>query len=87
MADVAQDLLCQTTLSWSHFIGMRGKTHQRKQHKLCDCSMFIHSYYVIIISQIQSYYHFQGHSFNITGNCTVHISPKDYIGTLKVIKR
>jgi DNA polymerase III epsilon subunit-like protein len=31
--DIALDLLCQTTLSWRHIIGMRGKTHQYKQCK------------------------------------------------------
>ena len=42
--DVAQDLLCQTTLSWRHIIGMQGKTHQCKQRKQSNCLMFIFSF-------------------------------------------
>jgi hypothetical protein len=64
-----------------------GKTDQckRNQSKKYDCLMFIHSHYVF------TYCHYQGHSFNISGKCTVHISPKEtltdnYIVTLKVIE-
>jgi hypothetical protein len=63
--DVAQDLLCRTTLSWCHIIGMRGKTHQCKQRKQRDCLMFIHSYF-----------HFQWHSFKISCSCMVYIKKK-----------
>jgi hypothetical protein len=46
--DVARNLLCRTTLSWRHIIGMRDKkkTHQYKQRKQSDCLLFIHSYSV-----------------------------------------
>jgi len=46
---------------------------------------------ISFITNSWSYYYFQGHIFNISGNCTVDISPKealsdDYIVTLKVIE-
>ena len=34
-----------------------------------------------------AYYHFKGHIFNISGNCTVHISPREALSDdYKVIK-
>jgi hypothetical protein len=42
--DVAQDLLCQTTLSWRHIIGMQGKTHQCKQRKQSNSLILIFSF-------------------------------------------
>jgi hypothetical protein len=53
--DVARDVLCRTTLSWHHIIGMRGKTHLCKQRKHSDCLMFIHSYYVSQITVMLSF--------------------------------
>ena len=43
--DVARGLLCRTTLSYRHIIGMRGK-HICKQRKQSSCLIFIHSYCV-----------------------------------------
>ena len=50
---------------------MRGKTCQCTQRKQSNCLMFIHSYYE---SRIHG--NFQGHSFNISRSCMVHISIK-----------
>jgi hypothetical protein len=71
--EVARDLLCRITLPWCYI--MRGKTHQCKQRKQSDCLMFIHSYCVCITNS-WAYFHFPGHYFNISGNCTVHISQR-----------
>jgi len=54
---------------------VQGKTHQCKQRKQNDYLMFIYSY-CVYIGKSRSYLHFQRHSFNISGNCTVHISLK-----------
>ena len=34
----------------------------------------VHSF-VLCIANSRSYFHFQGHRFKVSGNCTVHISP------------
>jgi hypothetical protein len=85
--DVARDVLCRTTLSWHHIIGMGGKTHLCKQRKHSDCLMFIHSYYV---SQIHCHVIF---SKDMVSIFPVHISPNkkalldDCTVTLKVIEQ
>ena len=57
-----------------------GKTCQCKQRKQSNCLMFIHSYYE---SRIHG--NFQGHSFNISGSCMVHISIKNIKKKLKSV--
>ena len=86
--EAARDHLCRTTLSWCHIIGIRGKHINVSVNNARDTTVWC-SFIQIMYSRL--YCHYQGHSFNISGKCTVYISPKEtltdnYIVTLKGIE-
>ena len=78
MDDITRDILCRTTLSWRHIIGMLGNKHFCKQRKHSNCLMSIHLYYVLRI---------HGHIIvfkDIFSIFPLHISPnkKSIVGRL-----